>query len=132
MKKFTVISFLSVFALLSTASVANAACKCPSGYKTIAGASVGSSSAKVCEKKYTKTTSRKASCDVGWVLQRDVHGKKDICMSTWGQEGDYTVPKGTSGIAGKPTKFGWRLTTKKGRDVWKKSERKSKIRACIG
>ena len=122
---------LSILFAASFSSSAYAACSCPSGYSKVAGVSVGSATAKVCRKIWYTTKSSKAACDIGFVLQRNVYGNRDRCASIWGKTG-YTIPHGTTGIAGHPSRYGWSLKVKSGRDKWTKSVKNERITACAG
>ena len=130
MKKLTLSTLLlAVFATAASTS-ASAGCSCPSGYRTVAGASVGSGAAKVCHKSYRKTDKRNATCDLGLKFKYNVYGKKDQCKSLWGYGS--TIPSGTTGIIGNPSHFGWALKKYSGRDQWWKTTKHSKLKACIG
>ena len=130
MKKQILNTLLITLLTATSASSAFAGCSCPSGYQVVAGASVGSASAKVCHKRYKKTVKRKAYCDIGFTLKLNVYGKKDQCKSFWGYGS--TIPKGTTGLIGHASNYGWVLNQRSGRDVWKKTTKHSKVRACAG
>lgn len=85
---------------------------CPSGYT-----SKYARSRLKCEKK----TVRRATCDIGWSLDR--RSGRDVCQMrtlVGTITGEYTIPEGTTGALGHPRKFGWRLEVKNGRDNWYK------------
>lgn len=130
MKKQTLNTLLITLLTATSASSASAGCSCPSGYKVVAGASVGSASAKVCRKKYKKTVKRKASCDLGFKLKYDVYGKKDQCKSFWGYGA--TIPQGTTGLIGHASNYGWVLNQRSRRDFWTKTKKHISVKACIG
>ena len=69
------------------------------------------------------TDTRSSSCDFGWNLT--VKNGTDLCKmrTPWGTiTGQYTIPAGTSGLAGNPRRHGWKLLRdfKRSRDYWRK------------
>ncbi len=93
--------------------------ECPNGFETDA---IAGNRGIQCEKR----EERNADCDALWKINRDVDGNKDACFldTPIGRtKGNYTIPKGLSGITGNPESHGWNLQVKNGVDQWVK-ERK--------
>jgi hypothetical protein len=74
-----------------------------------------------CEQKVV----RNAACDAAWVIERDVDDKKDACflnLPIGRTKGNYTIPAGTTGLTGHPSRDGWSLRVEGGADKWEKKQ----------
>lgn len=92
---------------------------CPSGFETD---NIAGGRGIQCEKR----EERSADCDVVWKISRDVDGNKDACFldSPIGRtKGNYTIPKGITGLTGNPETHGWNLQVKNGADLWVKEKK---------
>ncbi len=83
-----------------------------------------------------KSTVKHATCDIGWRLEvrpnRNSSSKKDVCVMRTplgAVTGNYTIPAGTTGATGNPSRYGWRLKTRDGRDNWEKVKYKYPVAA---
>jgi hypothetical protein len=89
---------------LGFSSVANAGCKCPSGFSKVKN---------TCEKV---VDTKSAKCDIGFELRVDEIGKRDRCFNIILGDGP-TVPV-TPSFGRDPSDDGWRLLKRRGVDNW--------------
>ncbi len=87
---------------------------CPNSFQDVA---INGNRGIRCEQREERT----ASCDIGWTIERDRAGNRDVCAmyTPVGRvQGNYTIPSGTTGLTGNPDSHGWNLRVRDGADRW--------------